>query len=829
LIKLVTIKKSICMSKIYLAVILCFFTLIIQAQTKVSHKLGLSLYTKLQKKEYANSSALKPIMVKGDPDVIKSLVAKYNGVYRFSAGDVSSIAIPYKNLTSFSKESGVDRIESTIARGRSFMDTARIMNNIDSVQAGYAPLTQAYKGTGVIIGIIDGGIYFRHQDFRRANGNTRILYLWDQYLSTAPSPSPFGYGSEWDSTAINSGLCNSSDPANDFSHGTNVAGIAAGNGSSWATGDAYLQNRYTGVAPDADMIVVRVNDTASDYLQIIADAANYIFTKATEMGRPCVINTSVGTYYGSHDGQDLGAQAIDNMLSAQHGRVLVAAAGNSGAINYHVSYPLSSTDSLFTWFTYNSTYGLVYYDMWADTAQFKLGNFAIGCDNNTPTFLARTRYYNAVNDFNPGQGVTVQISDSLMQGTTNLGYYTIAVTLSGSVYHIEFEISPSVTTDLWRLQTIGQGTFDLWDNNAAIPGTSTMPATLPGGFSSPNYRFADSLKTVVSSWQCSDKVITVANYSNRGAYLDVDSVYIPQLASVKDGSRIVTSSLGPTRDGRIKPDIAATGDVTTATGDSANIALLLVSGAANRQKVSIGGKHNRNGGTSMASPIVAGVAALYLQKHPNASYAEVKYVIETTAKIDTYTTHNIPNVAWGWGKVNGFRALSFPVVYGCMDTGSINYNSSANIDTGGCIPKVYGCTDTASVNYDSTANVNNGSCIPKVYGITDSACSNYNSHANVSSGVCVPLGIAAIANNVSFEVIPNPINDNATIRIISKAPLVNASIRFYDLLGNLVDAINIPAGAGEVTYTNNKLASGVYEATLVSDSKVVAVKKIVAE
>ena len=865
------------MRKLYVLLLLVCFTLLSQAQTRVSTKLGMQLYQKLQDAKYALSTQLKAIMVKGNPDLISGLVKKYNGTLRFSTGDISSVAIPYRNLVQFSQEAGIVSIENSTARVRKFMDTARINNNIDSALLGVAPLTQPYKGTGVIVGIIDGGIYFRHQDFRRANGNTRILYLWDQIQSTGSSPSPYAYGSEWDSTGINTGQCTSLDPAADFSHGTNVAGIAAGNGSSWDTGDAYLKGRYTGVAPDADMIVVRYNDTATGN-QVIVDAVNYIFTKASQLGRPCAINISLGSYYGSHDGQDLAAQAINSMLEAQNGRVVVASAGNEGGLKFHLSYSLSPTDSLFTWFTYNHHAQIVYYDLWADTSQFKLANFAMGCESIIPAFKARTKYY-TVDSFSPAQGVTNIIGDSLMQGSSKLGDYQIAVTLSGGTYHVEFQATPKVGSDLWSLQTIGRGTFDAWVDSNVIGGSSPV-RTLPGGFSSPNYRFADSLKTIVSSWQCSDDVITVANYVNRESYLDVDSIYVTTAAAT--GSLAASSSIGPTRDNRIKPDIAATGDMTTATGDSSNIATLLASGANNRKKVALGGKHNKNSGTSMASPIVAGVAALYLQEHPHASFREVKQIIEATAKLDTFTTHHIPNVNWGWGKVNGYQALLYPVVYGCMDTGSFNYNSHANVDTGGCIakvygctdtgsinysasantnngtciakvygctdtastnysasanvnngtciPKVYGCTDTGSVNYDSLANTNNGSCIAKVYGITDSLCSNYKPTANVNYGICIPLGITQISNTgISFDVIPNPINDDARIVVTSKTPLVNASVKFYDMQGRQIDAINFAPGSKEVTYINNKLAPGIYDAALISDGKVIAVKKIVAE
>jgi hypothetical protein len=825
------------MQKFYLFILFpCIFISInTHSQSRINQKLGgLSLYKTVQKPEYAHSPKLKNILVKGEPGSIKDLTAKYRGVYKYAAGEISSIAIPYKNLIAFSKEPAVINIEGTGVKGFTFMDTARIRNNIDSAQNGISPLLQAYKGTGVIVGIIDGGIYFRHQDFRRANGNTRILYLWDQSLSTAPSPQPYGYGAEWDTTAINAGLCTSSDPSGDQGHGTNVAGIAAGNGSSFTTGP--LAGRYTGTAPDADMIVVNlvpstdVADTNLDFLQNVVDAADYIYAKATALGRPCVINLSQGTYFGSHDGLDLPAQAVDAMITAQHGRVFVAASGNSGGYRYHLSYPLSATDSLFTWFAYNASYQQVYYDMWADTTQFRQGTFAIGCDNSTPSFLARTRYFNAATDFSPVQGATVQITDTLFQGLTNLGIYTIAVTLSGSVYHIEFYILPTVTSYLWRLQTLGQGTFDLWDYNSAIPGTSNplpTPGTntpLPGGFSSPNYMFPDSFKTIVSSWQCSDKVITVGNYSNRTAYQDSAGAFVP--SNLIDGSLVSNSSIGPTRDGRIKPDITATGTVTTATGDSLYIALL--SGSGQGSKVSLGGKHTRNGGTSMASPIVAGVAALYLQEHPNADYSEVKTVLERTALVDNFTT-GVPNVAWGYGKVNCYQALLYPVVYGCTDTGSVNYNAAATIDTGGCTAKIYGCTDTGSINYNAAANVNNGACILKVYGITDTACTNYNPLANVSGGVCVPLGITDLSSNISFDVIPNPFSNTTTIKINTTTPLVNASVKFYDMLGNQVDVVNVPTGTNEVVYTNTKMASGMYTATVISSGKVVAVKKVIAE
>jgi hypothetical protein len=825
-------------------------------QSRPVNKLGMMLNKKLQQPEYAQSNELKNIMVKGDPSAIRTLTEQYKGIYKYAAGKISSIAIPYKNLRAFSQSSSVEQIEAYegLGLGRSFMDTARIQNNIDSAHIGYAPLTQGYQGAGVLVGIIDGGIYFRHQDFKRANGSTRIRYIWDQ----ADTSGPHGtrpYGSEWDSSMINSGTCTHKEPSSDQGHGTAAAGILAGNGSSWATGDAYLRGRYTGTAPEADMVVVRVDGSRLDYLATIADAIQYIYSKADQLGMPCVINTSVGTYYGPHDGSELSVQAIEAMLDAKRGRVLVAAAGNGGGVKHHLSYQLSATDSLWTWFTYNTTTHMVYFDLWADTAQFKNANFALGCDlSSNGAYRGRTKYYNVPADFSAlTPGGYLEIDDSLFSPTNvKLGDYGIGVTAYQGLYHIEFFVIPTSTSDLWRLETRGQGTFDMWASKPLI-GTSNF-ATLGNPSLWPNYRFPDSIKTIVSAWQCSDKVITVANYNNRAGYFDIDSHYVALPAQV--GALSGSSSIGPTRDGRMKPDIGATGDVVTTTGDSTYISQLTLSGGANRQKISLGGKHVRDGGTSMASPIVAGCACLYLQEHPNATYAEVKTVLERTARLDNFTSASAPNTRFGYGKLNCYEALKYQVVYGCQDTGAVNYVANSNMDTGGCIPKVYGCTDTGSINYNGLANVNNGSCvakvygctdtgsinynaqanvsngacIPKVYGIMDTLCRNYNAAANVNSGICQGVGIHEInTGDLTLDVTPNPFSKTTTISVYSSSTLPNAEIRFYDVLGKSADAVKLPSGTKQIVYNNAKLAAGVYEVTVVSNNSIIAVKKVVVE
>jgi subtilisin family serine protease len=81
--------------------------------------------------------------------------------------------------------------------------------------------------------------------------------------------------------------------------------------------------------------------------------------------------------------------------------------------------------------------------------------------------------------------------------------------------------------------------------------------------------------------------------------------------------------------------------------------------ASNPDRVAEGGMHYRNGGTSMASPVVAGVAALYFDRDPEATFEDVKTAIIENALADEFTGV-LPNFRWGHGKLNGFATLTEP-------------------------------------------------------------------------------------------------------------------------------------------------------------------------
>ena len=200
-------------------------------------------------------------------------------------------------------------------------------------------------GTGVLVAIIDSGIDYANLDFRNADGTTRIRVMWDQSLrpnADEEKNPPKGYrmGVEFTKEQINRALeADSSEerrrmvPSQDISgHGTAVAGIAAGNGRGSG-------NLYAGVAPESELIVVKMGSPMPDGFPRTTElmqAMDYVVRKALEFRMPVAINLSFGNTYGSHDGRSLVERYIDD-LSNFWKSVICVGTGNEAASAGHTS------------------------------------------------------------------------------------------------------------------------------------------------------------------------------------------------------------------------------------------------------------------------------------------------------------------------------------------------------------------------------------------------------------------------------------------------------------------------------------------------------------
>lgn len=621
------------------------------AQTSVN----LALRHKLSMKDsYADEMY---ILVQGDVKAIELFTKINNGHFINSAGDIASVKLSVAAIAKLIEKPFVKVIGSDIYHNQPMNDTMRMRTYVDEVHAGQLPLTQGYKGRGVLLGIIDSGIDYNHPDFRDSSGNTRVRFIWDMNLPIAPNtPAPYGYGQEFTKQQIDSGLAPADTIQHLFGHGTYVSGIAAGNGSA--------VGHFQGVAPEADLIVVGFDFSATDTVSRYAHAIEYIFNKAQLLGMPCAINASLGDYYGSHDGRDLQSLYIRNLINQQPGRVLVAAAGNIG-INYpfHVGRSSIAGDTVFSWFKYNASYGGAYVQIFADTASFRNVRFSIGVDKVAPYY----HYRGATPFSNVFPSINFVVNQSIVVSGKRLGRIQTYTSLNAGVYSIEVYVVPDSTpTDYnWRFTTTGNGRYDSWSFDWAwqgLPADTVFPDIT-------HYHAPDTMQSIVSGMACLNNVITVGNYYNTDRHVDYDTVL--QITPTDFPQRLAeNSSRGPTRDGRIKPEIVAPGHHIISAGVLTQIPGLI---SAQPYKVAPGGFHITGGGTSASAPVVAGLAALYMEQNPGADWSSVKQAILNCASRDTFMWGPYPNNAWGYGKANAFASLTT-----CAATVAVNSITGEN-------------------------------------------------------------------------------------------------------------------------------------------------------
>ena len=249
---------------------------------------------------------------------------------------------------------------------RLFFEAAegRRVSCIDAVQTPRFSLT----GKDVLIGIIDSGITYANEDFRKEDGRTRIRFLWDQTVEGTP-PEGYGTGTEFSGEEIDEALRQPDRtrqlqivPSMDTSgHGTAVAGIAAGNGKN-------SNGRYRGAAPDAELIIVKLGNPQGVGFPRTAElmqAADYIVRKAEELQKPVSVNISFGNTYGSHNGTSLVERFLD--AAAETGRTLISVGtGNEGAEAGHTSGFLKEGEEEIVPFAVQERQGAFSIQIWTD-------------------------------------------------------------------------------------------------------------------------------------------------------------------------------------------------------------------------------------------------------------------------------------------------------------------------------------------------------------------------------------------------------------------------------------------------------------------------------
>jgi subtilisin family serine protease len=579
-----------------------------------------------------NNQVYMPVFIKTvNVSASSASITAAGGKVQTVAGDIITAEVPVEYVTDIAGSKDVLFVDAAAA-GKPLLNESGKDIAVEKVHNGVS-LPGAYKGNGVVVGVLDTGIDWQHEDFQAAGGN-RIRYLWDMSSNSNP-PSGYNYGTEYDKASLDAKNCNEKDGDDGGGHGTHVTGIAAGNGSA-------LED-YTGMAPEADIIFVKgFRNTASFANSDVVNGCNYIFSKAAQLGKPAVINLSLGGHVGAHDGTSLYEQALSNLTGP--GKIIVAAAGNEGGVPVHLGYTTSGTKieelSQTYWIIPPGTDASAV-DMWYDTGNISVG---IAAYDHSLNLLGYT------NPVAPGQ--KIENTNFEINGT-NYGVVSIDATTTsdpnngaGRVFFVIDSDNGQIDLNAvyWVLYTFGSGTFDAWQVADGYFTTDSDPAKkiMPGDFN----------KTVGSPGT-SEKLICVGSYVTKNQWVDIDGQTRIQGGNPVIGSISTFSSIGPSRDGRIKPDLAAPGEAILSAFSRD---LTISNDFTPRSSILSGGKLQKMQGTSMAAPHVTGVVALMLQAKPDLDYAGALAILKATARKDNFTGESTNNV-FGAGKLDAYNAV----------------------------------------------------------------------------------------------------------------------------------------------------------------------------
>lgn len=255
-------------------------------------------------------------------------------------GGYAIVTLPESMLEEYSRRPQIEFIEkpTRLYFEDLFSKEASCITQVQRNEPGNLRLT----GRGVLIGIVDSGVDYRHPAFLTADGKSRILRLWDQSISGNP-PEGYATGTEYTNEEINEALSLSVQegrrlvPSEDVSgHGTAVLGVAAG--SDFSRGAV---NR--GVAYESDLLVVKMGIPRQDSFPRTTElmqGVDYLVRQAIRLGRSIAINLSFGNNYGSHRGDSLLETYLDN-VSGMGKNVICVGMGNNGNDALHTGGKLS--------------------------------------------------------------------------------------------------------------------------------------------------------------------------------------------------------------------------------------------------------------------------------------------------------------------------------------------------------------------------------------------------------------------------------------------------------------------------------------------------------
>jgi subtilisin family serine protease len=528
-------------------------------------------------------------------------IEKHGGVITSQAegGEVFLVDLPVTSIKNLNRSKDIQRAEA-----------ARVLlPRLDRARGDATGLDRALHhhqltGKGVVFGIVDTGLDWSHPDFLDGEGNTRLELFTHAFV---PPDSDVSRYNDYESGAINDSLRGEGPvPTGDpIGHGTHCASIAAGNGRGF-------EGTFRGVAHEAAIMAMRSEPLLDTHT---IRGIREFFARAGD--RPAVVSLSLGGHIGAHDG----TSAIENVIAQESGpgRIVVVAAGNEGDAGIHwqgelvengeISIPVRIADS-----------NLQLVDVWiprGDEVYIQIqppdGSLYDPDGEVHATVFGRFLADWREDPVNRDQNLTL-----IVAGRPN---FTWNINISAdSVLH---------------------GEVHAWGHTTS----SANASTLFPGFTKPGFS--------VGMPGTEERAIVVGSFVSKNQFKTKHGMLIAD--ALREGQLSPFSSRGPTRIGKQKPDIAAPGQYITAALAQNS---LYATGSSYTPRHHPADGYITIQGTSMATPFIAGVIAVMLEREPGLTPEDIQQKLRITARRDA-DTGRVWDPGFGYGKIDAEALLDY--------------------------------------------------------------------------------------------------------------------------------------------------------------------------
>lgn len=585
---------------------------------------------------------LTTAFVRTSETLTEEMLIEYGGTIYAQQGDISIITIPLSQIGRLIENPSVLRVEAN-RRADVTLDTVPLVSNILPAYQT-TPRHQAFTGNGVVVGVVDIGFDLTHPTFYNnvTLSDYRIKAFWDQLAqhdqATGKLPVGRDYITKNDILSQGCAIDGKSQ-----GHGTHTAGIAAGSG---------YDSPYRGVAYESDLCLV-ANAVTSDtsfiapqdyYLYTSATDAlgfKYIFDYAEQQKKPCVVSFSEG-YIPYMDEDDLLYNDFLERLIGP-GRIFVASAGNESRELTYFDKPVGKEQA--GAFLKTGRNAPLYRIKSEKPVTLTLYAYK---DSNTPTHQLQI----AADDerWNSVLIDTLFIDNDTLSVVINS--YPSAFDQQGMISMVQMYCNVALSK-LPPIALVISGK----EQQAAVIGSNSN--ALENLDTDPRWNDA-SLGHNILSPGCLKVPICVASTSHRTVFKNMEGNWVQHLfTNEEEGLWSPFSSVGPTLDGRNKPDVAAPGRCIVSayssyyleehpTAISYDVAHFDVNGRTYPWRV--------DSGTSMSTPVVAGIIALWLQAKPDLTRDDIMGIFQRTCHHPEEGL-DYPNNKYGYGEIDAYRGL----------------------------------------------------------------------------------------------------------------------------------------------------------------------------